>query len=30
MKAGKIGEIGSYNELIAGKGLLYELEHGKK
>jgi ABC-type multidrug transport system fused ATPase/permease subunit len=30
MKAGKIGEIGTYAELIAKKGLLYELEFGKK
>ena len=30
MKAGKIGEIGPYDELIARKGLLYELEFGKK
>ena len=30
MKAGKIGEIGTYDELIARKGMLYELEFGKK
>lgn len=30
MKAGKLGEIGTYNELIAREGLLYELEHGKQ
>jgi ABC-type multidrug transport system fused ATPase/permease subunit len=30
MRAGKIGEIGTYDELIAKKGLLYELEFGKK
>ena len=30
LKAGKIGEIGPYEELIARKGLLYELEFGKK
>jgi len=30
MKAGKIGEIGTYEELIAKKGMLYELEFGKK
>ena len=30
MKAGKIGEIGTYDELIAKKGLLYELEFGRK
>ena len=29
MKAGKIAEIGTYNDLIARKGLLYELEYGK-
>jgi ABC-type multidrug transport system fused ATPase/permease subunit len=28
MKAGKIGEFGTYDELIAKKGMLYELEHG--
>ncbi|MFO7686621.1 MAG: ABC transporter transmembrane domain-containing protein [Desulfobacterales bacterium] len=30
MKSGKIGESGTYDELIARKGLLYELEYGKK
>ncbi len=30
MKAGKIHETGTYAELIAKKGLLYELEYGKK
>jgi ABC-type multidrug transport system fused ATPase/permease subunit len=30
MKAGKIIELGSYNELIARKGVLYELVSGKK
>ncbi|MGA8017258.1 MAG: ABC transporter ATP-binding protein, partial [Desulfobacterales bacterium] len=30
MKAGKIHETGTYTELIAKKGLLYELEYGKK
>ena len=30
LKAGKIGEIGPYDELIAKKGLLYELEFGNK
>jgi ABC-type multidrug transport system fused ATPase/permease subunit len=30
MKAGKLGEIGTYDELIAKEGLLYELEYGKK
>lgn len=29
MKAGKIGELGSYDELMAKKGMLYELVHGK-
>jgi ABC-type multidrug transport system fused ATPase/permease subunit len=29
MKAGKIGEIGPYDELMEKKGLLYELVHGK-
>jgi ABC-type multidrug transport system fused ATPase/permease subunit len=29
MKAGKIGEIGTYKELINRKGMLYELEYGK-
>jgi ABC-type multidrug transport system fused ATPase/permease subunit len=28
MKAGRIGEFGTYDELIAKKGMLYELEHG--
>ncbi|MFC1814487.1 ABC transporter ATP-binding protein/permease [Thermodesulfobacteriota bacterium] len=30
MKTGKIGEWGSYDELIAKKGLLYELVYGKQ
>ena len=30
MRAGKIGEIGTYDDLITKKGLLYELEFGKK
>ncbi|MEW6673650.1 MAG: ABC transporter ATP-binding protein/permease [Thermodesulfobacteriota bacterium] len=30
MKAGKIGELGSYDELMAKKGMLYELVHGTK
>lgn len=30
MKTGKIGEWGSYDELMAKKGMLYELVHGKK
>ncbi len=30
MKAGKIVEMGPYNELIAKKGILYELVHGPK
>lgn len=30
MKAGKIMEIGSYEDLIARKGLLYELVHGAR
>jgi len=30
MKAGRIGELGSYDELIAKKGMLYELIYGKK
>ena len=30
MKAGRIGEIGAYDELIAKKGMLYELIYGKK
>ncbi|HHP7235342.1 MAG TPA: ABC transporter ATP-binding protein/permease [Desulfobacterales bacterium] len=29
MKAGKIGEIGTYKDLINRKGMLYELEYGK-
>jgi ABC-type multidrug transport system fused ATPase/permease subunit len=29
MKSGKIGELGSYDELIQKKGLLYELVHGR-
>jgi ABC-type multidrug transport system fused ATPase/permease subunit len=29
MKAGKIAEIGTYDDLITRKGLLYELEYGK-
>jgi ABC-type multidrug transport system fused ATPase/permease subunit len=29
MRAGKIGEMGTYEDLIARKGLLYELEFGK-
>lgn len=29
MKAGKIGEIGTYDELIEKKGMFYELVHGK-
>ena len=29
MKAGRIVEVGTYDELIANKGLLYELEFGK-
>lgn len=29
MKAGKIGEIGAYDELMAGKGMLYELSIGR-
>jgi ABC-type multidrug transport system fused ATPase/permease subunit len=29
MKAGKIVEMGTYDELIAKKGMLYELEFGK-
>jgi hypothetical protein len=28
MKAGKILEMGSYPELLAEKGVLYELVHG--
>jgi ABC-type methionine transport system ATPase subunit len=30
MKSGKIGEMGSYEELMAKKGLLYELATGRK
>jgi len=30
MKAGKIGELGSYDELMAKKGMLHELVYGKK
>lgn len=30
MKTGKIAELGSYDELMAKKGMLYELVHGKK
>ena len=30
MKAGKIGEFGTYDKLIARKGMLYELEFGKQ
>jgi ABC-type multidrug transport system fused ATPase/permease subunit len=30
MKAGKIGEMGTYDELIAKKGMLYELIGGKQ
>jgi len=30
MKAGQIVETGSYEELIAKKGMLYELVHGTK
>ena len=30
LKAGKIGEIGSYDDLMARKGMLYELVHGRK
>jgi ABC-type dipeptide/oligopeptide/nickel transport system ATPase subunit len=30
MKAGKIVEMGSYSDLISKKGMLYELEFGKK
>jgi hypothetical protein len=29
MKTGKICEIGSYDELMAGKGMLYELTTGR-
>ena len=30
MKAGQIGETGTYDELIGRKGMLHELVHGKK
>ncbi|MGD8502444.1 MAG: ABC transporter ATP-binding protein/permease [Syntrophobacterales bacterium] len=30
MKAGRIGEVGTYDELIARKGMLHELIYGKK
>ena len=30
MKAGRIGEMGTYDELIARKGMLHELIYGKK
>ncbi len=30
MKAGKIGEMGTYDELLAKKGMLYELISGKQ
>jgi ABC-type multidrug transport system fused ATPase/permease subunit len=30
MKAGRIAEFGTYQDLIDRKGLLYELEFGKK
>ena len=30
LKAGKILETGTYDELIAKKGALYELVHGKQ
>jgi ABC-type multidrug transport system fused ATPase/permease subunit len=30
MKAGRIGEIGTYDELVARKGMLYELIYGRK
>jgi ABC-type multidrug transport system fused ATPase/permease subunit len=30
MKSGKIKEMGSYDELMAKKGLLYELATGRK
>jgi ABC-type multidrug transport system fused ATPase/permease subunit len=30
MKAGRIGEVGPYDDLIAKKGMLYELIYGKK
>ena len=29
MKTGKIDEIGGYDELMAGKGMLYELTFGR-
>jgi ABC-type multidrug transport system fused ATPase/permease subunit len=30
MKTGKIVELGAYDELMAKRGMLYELIHGKK
>jgi ABC-type multidrug transport system fused ATPase/permease subunit len=30
MKAGRIGEMGTYDDLIAKEGMLYELIYGKK
>ncbi len=30
MKSGKVGEFGTYNELIEKKGMLYELVYGKQ
>jgi ABC-type multidrug transport system fused ATPase/permease subunit len=30
MKAGRLGEVGGYDELIAKEGMLYELIYGKK
>jgi ABC-type multidrug transport system fused ATPase/permease subunit len=30
MKAGKVAELGSYDELMAKKGLLHELVAGRK
>jgi ABC-type multidrug transport system fused ATPase/permease subunit len=30
MKAGRIGEMGTYEDLIAKEGMLYELIYGKK
>ena len=30
MKGGKVGEFGTYNELIEKKGMLYELVYGKQ
>ena len=30
MKAGRIGEMGTYDDLVAKKGMLYELIYGKK